>query len=122
MNNKKLTESLQKSFDYWSWVDEDSRIECFPIWKKILNANSEIIKNQAIWADGVKQDTEKYVNNFLESWSKAIEEPDFESARKSMQKWQEISKKTIDKNVEILIKVLELIENNWKNIQNRNIE
>ena len=122
MSNDKLTKSLQKSFEYWSWVDEDSRIECFPIWKKILSANSEIIKNQAMWTDGVKQDTEKYVHQFLESWSKAIEEPDFEAAKKSIQKWQEISKKTIDKDVEILIKVLELVETNWKDIQNKNIE
>lgn len=122
MSNDKITESLQKSFDYWSWIDEDSRIECFPIWKKILSTNSEIIKNQTIWIDGVKQDTEKYVHQFLKSWSKAIEEPDFESAKKSMQKWQDLSKKTIDDNVEILIKVLEMVENNWKDIQNKNID
>ncbi|MDH3339919.1 MAG: hypothetical protein OEL84_01390 [Nitrosopumilus sp.] len=83
MNNN-LTESLQKSFDYWSWVDEDSRIECLPIWKKFLSTNSEIIRNHTIIIDGIKQDTEKYVHQFLESWSKAIEEPDFDSAKRSM--------------------------------------
>ena len=121
MNNY-LTDSLQKSFDYWSWVDEDSRIECLLAWKKILNSNSEIIKNQEIWIDGVKHDTEKYVHQFLESWSHAIEEPDFESAKRSMQKWQDLWNKTTDENVKFLAKVLELIETYWKDIQNKNIE
>ena len=120
--NKKLTESLQKSFDYWSWVDEDSRIECFPIWKKILSDNSDIIKNQVIWADGIKQDTKKYVHQFLESWSKAIEEPNFESAKKSMQKWQEFWEDMTDENVKTLVKILEALETNWKDTQNKSIE
>lgn len=121
MNNI-LTESLQKSFDYWSWVDEDSRIECLPIWKKILNNNSEIIKNQTMWIDGVKQDTEKYVHQFLESWSQAIEAPDFESAKNSMQKWQKLWEETTDENVKIFVKVLEMVETYWKDMQNKSID
>lgn len=121
MNNI-LTESLQQSFDYWSWVDEDSRIECLPIWKKILSNNSEIIKNQTMWIDGVKQDTEKYVHQFLESWSKAIEAPDFESAKNSMQKWQKLWEETTDENVKIFVKVLEMVETYWKDMQNKSID
>ena len=117
-----LIETLQKSFDYWSWVDEDSRINCLPVWESILENNSEILKNQTVWIDGVKQNTESYVKEFLESWSHAIEESDFESAKKYMQKWQKLWENNIDENVQIFIKVLEMIETYWKDIQNKSID
>jgi hydrogenase maturation factor len=122
MSNNNLIDSLQQSFEYWSMIDEDSRINCLLVWKKILKDNSQILKNQTVLINNIKQDTENQVQQFLESWSHAIEESDFEAAKKSMQKWQDLFENLTNENVKIYAKVLETLETSWENIQSKNID
>ena len=39
-----------------------------------------------------------------------------------MQKWQKIWEETTDENVKTFVKVLEMVETYWKNMQNKNID
>jgi len=120
--NDEIINALKKSFDYWSGVDEDSRIECGLVWKKILKDNSEFLKNQTILINNNTQNTAVQVEQFLESWSHAIEEPDFYAAKKLIQNWKDVLENTSKENMELYIKVLELLETSWENLQSKNIE
>ena len=122
MSNQNLLDSLKKSFEYWSNIDEDSLLNCLLVWKKILRENSEFLKNQTILINNRKQDAEGQVEQFLESWSHAIEEPDFEAAKQSIQKWKDFLENTTEENSKIYTKVLELLETSWENMQSKNIE
>lgn len=122
MPNEELIDALKKSFDYWSKIDEDSLLNCFLVWKKILKDNSEFLKNQTILINDIKQNAEIQVEQFLESWSLAIEEPHFDAAKNSILKWKDFLENTSKENARIYTKVLELLETSWKNVQSRNIE
>lgn len=122
MSNTDLIDTLKKSFDYWSGVDEDSLLNCLLVWKKILKENSDFLKNQTILINNSRQDTEGQIHQFLEAWSQAIEEPTFEEARKSIQKWKNFLENTTQENAKAYTKVLELLETSWENMQSKNIE
>jgi hypothetical protein len=122
MSNNNLIDSLKQSFEYWSMIDEDSRINCLLIWKKILKDNSQILKNQTVLINNIKHDAENQVQQFLESWAKAIEAPDFEAAKKSIQRWQDHFENLTNENVKFYTKVLETLETSWESIQSKNID
>lgn len=115
-------DSLKQSFKYWSVIDEDSAINCFLVWKKILKDNSELLKNQIMMINNKKQNAEEPIMKFLERWSQAIEEPNYDAAKLSMQKWEEMWKTTINDNALLYAKILKILEKSWENIQNKNIE
>ena len=121
MFNNDLIISLRNSFEYWSNVDEDARINCFPVWKKIVNENSDLTKNQSIIANDSKMDGEIQVEKFLESWSHAIQEPDFELAKITMQEWKEVWENVTNKNVQLYIKILDTLEQSWENVRSKSI-
>ena len=120
--NNDLIVSLRSSFDYWSNVDEDSRINCFLVWKKIVNENPDLKKSQKIIANDSKMNSEIQIEKFLESWSHAIQETDFESAKIAMQEWKEVWENVTNENVQLYIKILETLEKSWENTQSKNIE
>lgn len=122
ISNNNLIDSLKQSFKYWSGIDEDSRINCLLIWKEILKDKSDFLKNQTVLINNIQQDTENQVQQFLESWSNAIEESDFEAAKNSMQKWQDLFENLTNENVKIYSKVLETLETYWEDIQSKNID
>ena len=122
MPNNELNDVLKKSFEYWSGIDEDSKIECLLVWKKILNDNSDFLKKQIILINNSKLDADNQLEEFLESWSKAIEEPDFEAAITSIKRWNEFLENTTEENKSIFTQVLESLETSWENMQSKNIE
>ena len=122
MSTNELSDVLKKSFDYWSGIDEDSRIECLLVWKKILNDNSEFLKNQTILINESNLDAKNQIEEFLESWSQAIEAPDLEKAKTMIREWTEFLENTTEENQKIFTKVLELLETSWENMQSKNIE
>ncbi|MHA7734753.1 hypothetical protein [Nitrosopumilus sp. S6] len=122
MFNNDLIVSLRNSFDYWSNIDEDSRINCLLVWKKILNENPDLKNSQSIIANDSKMDGEIQIEKFLESWSHAIQEPNFESAKIAMQEWKEVWENLANKNVQLYIKILETLEQSWENTQSKSIE
>ena len=121
MVKNNLIDVLKKSYDYWSGVDEDS-LECLFIWKKIIKEKPEFLKNHTLKINDIEQDVEIEIDQFLEAWSHAIEEPDFEAAKNSIKKWMKFFENTTEANVEIFEKTLELLENYWNNLQSKNIE
>ena len=122
MSNQVLIDALKKSFDYWSDVDEDTLLNCLLVWKKILKEHSEFLKNQTILINNIKQNAEGQIEQFLETWSRAIEKPDFEGAKQAIQKWTDFLENTTEENAEIYIKVLDLLETSWETMQSKNIE
>ena len=113
---------MKKSFEYWNRIDDDSPINCILIWKKILKTNPEILKNEIILKNNIKENIEDRIEKFLELWSHAIQQPNFEVAKKSMHEWQEFWKNMTDENFEFYTKILEILESSWENIQSKNIE
>ena len=122
MPDNGLIDSLKKSFEYWSAIDEESKIECLLVWKKILNENSNFLKNQTILINNNKLDAQNQIEQFLESWSKAIEEPMFETAITSIREWKDFLENTNKENQKVFTKVLELLETSWETRQRKNIE
>ncbi len=122
MSNNDLIDALKKSFEYWSGVDEESLINCLLVWKKILKDNSDLLKNQTILINNSKQNAEIQIQAFLESWSHAIEEPNFEAAKKTIQNWIGSLENTTVENIKVYTKVLEILEKSWENTQSKNIE
>jgi len=62
------------------------------------------------------------MQQFFEMWSYAIKKSDFEIAKKSMQDWREIWKNITDKEFKLYGEVLQMIENFWRDMQNKNFE
>ncbi|MFB5608017.1 MAG: hypothetical protein ACE5RG_07950, partial [Candidatus Nitrosomaritimum yanchengensis] len=62
------------------------------------------------------------ITRFLQFWSIAIRESDFEKAKMEMQECQELWKNITDVQFKIYVEVLNLLETYWKNIQDKAIE
>ena len=122
MPDNELTEALKKSFEYWSGIDEDSRIECLLVWKKILNDHADFLKNQTIMINNSNLDAKNQVEQFLELWSQAIEETDFEAALFMIREWKNFLENTSEENQKTFTKILELLKKSWEDMQSRNIE
>ncbi|MDH5432009.1 MAG: hypothetical protein OEW78_09050 [Nitrosopumilus sp.] len=115
-------DSLKQSFKYWSGIDEDSPINCYLVWKKILKGNSELLKNQTMVINNKKQNAEEPIMTFLEHWSQAIEESNYEMAKSAMQKWEKVWNTTINDNALLYAKILKILQKSWEDIQSKNIE
>ena len=121
--NKNLIDTMKQSFEFWHKTFDDSPINYPLIWKKALETNSEFLKKiEAVWKNNMKQGAEIQMQEFLELWSYAIRKSDFETAKKSMQQWQDFWKNTTDEQFKLYAEVLEMLETYWKDIQNKSIE
>ena len=118
-----LVETMRKSFEFWHKTFEDSPINILLVWKKATESNFEIIKKiSEIWKDNKNQNVKIPMMEFLEFWSNATREPDFEKAKKSLQEWQKFWKNTTDDQFKTYVKILEMLETYWKNEQSKAIE
>ena len=59
---------------------------------------------------------------FLEHWSQAIEESNYEMAKSAMQKWEKVWNTTINDNALLYAKILKILQKSWEDIQSKNIE
>ena len=112
-------ENMKKSYEFWNAVYTDSPINVPLVWKKALDSNSAFLKQvQEAWNVNAKE-SEEDLQQFLQTWSNSIKEKDFEKAIKSSsQYWTDFSESQTKFNV----KVLKMLEEYWKNIQDKNIE
>ena len=120
--NNDLQERVRQSYDFWHKKYIDSPINYPLVWKKVLESNSEIIKRIEAWKNNSKQSTEILIQQFFEMWSYAIKESNFEIAKKSMYEWEGFWKNITDEQFKAYSKVLQMIEEYWKDIQSKNIE
>ena len=118
-----LIDAMKHSFYFWHKNYVDAPLNYTLVWKKALESNSDILtKIEKTWRNTIKQSTEIRIEQFLEYWSQAIRKPSFETAKKSMQDWQEFWKNTSGGQFKIYVEVLEMLESYWKNEQNKSIE
>ena len=116
-------EPMRKSFEFWHKTYDDSPINVSLVWKKATESNFEIMKKiEEIWGEPMNQNTNIQMTQFLQFWSIATRKSNFEKAKIAMQEWKEFWKNTTDKQFEIYVEVLNLLETYWKNIQDKAIE
>lgn len=121
--NNSLVETMRKSFEFWHKTYDDSPINISLVWKKATDSNFEIMKKIEETLGGNKNQNENIqMTQFLQFWSIAIKESNFEKAKVVMQEWQEFWKNTTDEQFKIYIEILDLLETYWKNIQAKAIE
>ena len=112
-------ENMKKSYEFWHKIYGDSPINVPLIWKKALDSNSEFLdKFQNAWEFNAKK-SRSDLQQFLENWANSIKESNFEKANKSIsQYWINLS----DSQTKFNVEVLQMLEDYWRNIQNKNIE
>ena len=116
-------ETMRQSFEFWHKTYGDSPINISLVWKKATESNFEIMKKiEEIWGEDINQNTTIQMTQFLQFWSIATRKSNFEKAKIAMQEWKEFWKNTTDKQFEIYVEVLNLLETYWKNIQDKAIE
>lgn len=118
-----LLDPMRKSYEFWHKTYDDSPINVSLVWKKATESNFEIMKKiEEIWGEPINQNTNIQMTQFLQFWSIATRKSNFEKAKIAMQEWKEFWKNTTDKQFEIYVEVLNLLETYWKNIQDKAIE
>ena len=118
-----LLDPMRKSYEFWHKTYDDSPINVSLVWKKATESNFEIMKKiEEIWGEPMNQNTDIQMTQFLQFWSIATRKSNFEKAKIAMQEWKEFWKNTTDKQFEIYVEVLNLLETYWKNIQDKAIE
>jgi len=123
IENNDFVKIMKQSFDFWHKNYIDSPLNYLLIWKKILKSNFEIMKRvEELRKEDTEQITKTHIEQFFEMWSYAIRKSDFKIAKKSMQELVEFWKKTTYEEWRTYTEILQMMENYWKDIQNKNIE
>ena len=118
-----LVDTLKHSFEFWHKNYINAPLNYLLIWKKALDSNSAISKIiEKTWGSTIKQSTEIQMEQFLECWSQAIRQSNFELAKKPIQEWQAFWENTTDEQFRISAEVLRVLESYWKNEQSKSIE
>lgn len=118
-----LVGTMRESFEFWHKTYDESPINISLVWKKATESNFEIMeKIEEIWGENKSQNANIQMVQFLEFWSIATREPNFEKAKMVMQQGQEFWKNITDVQFKIFVEVLNLLETYWKNIQDKAIE
>jgi len=118
-----LVETMRESFEFWHKTYGESPINISLVWKKAIESNFEIMeKIEEIWGENKSQKTKIQMVQFLQFWSIATREPNFEKAKMVMQEGQEFWKNITNVQFKIFVEVLNLLETYWKNIQDKAIE
>lgn len=118
-----LVETMRQSFEFWHKTFDESPINILLVWKKATESNFEIMKKiEEGWRENKNQNANTPITRFLQFWSIAIKESDFEKAKMEMQECQELWKNITDVQFKIYVEVLNLLETYWKNIQDKAIE
>ena len=121
--NNPLVETMRQSFEFWHKTFEESPINISLVWKKATESNFEIMKKiEEGWRANTNQNANIPITHFLQFWSIAIRESNFEKAKNEMQECQELWKNITDVQFEIYVEVLNLLETYWKKIQDKAIE
>ena len=118
-----LVETMRQSFEFWHKTYDESPINVSLVWKKATESNFEIVKKiEEMWGKNKNQNANIQMVQFLQFWSIATREPNFEKAKTVMQEWQELWKNATNVQFKIYVEVLNLLETYWKNIQDKAIE
>ena len=118
-----FVESMKQSFEYWHKKYMSSPLNYPLVWKKILKSNFEMLeKIKQVREENAEKNTSIQMQQFFEMWAYSIRSSNFEIAKKSMERWEAFWKNTTDEEFKMYTEVLEMIQNNWKEMQNRNIE
>ena len=121
--NNYLLETMNKSYDFWHKVYEDSPINIPLIWKKALEKNFEIQKEiENAWKNNLENVSKMQMQQFLDWWALMIKQPNFKIESRTIQEWEEIWKNTTDQQFKVYSDILVMFEKYWKNIQDKNFE
>ena len=121
--NNDLEEITKQNFEYWHKKYMDSPLNYPLVWKKAMESNFEIMKKiEHVRKKNTKQVTTIQMQQFFDMWSNVIRISNFEIAKKTMQDWGEFWKNATDEEFRTCVEVLQMIQNYWKEIQNKNIE
>lgn len=110
---------MKKSYDFWHQVYVDSPLNISLIWKKALESNLELSTKLQKELQNSTQLGEINLKNFLEEWNQSIRESNFKKAVNSISHfWINAS----DTQTKFYFEILGMLENYWRNIQDKNIE
>ena len=121
--NNYLLENMQKSYDFWHKIYEDSPINIPLIWKKAIDTNFELQSDmQKTWKNNLENVSKIQMQQFLDWWALMIKQPMFRIESRTIREWEEIWKNTTDQQFKVYADILDMFEKYWKNIQDKNIE
>ncbi|MDX1440950.1 MAG: hypothetical protein R3237_00645 [Nitrosopumilaceae archaeon] len=114
-----LFENMKKSYEFWHQIYDDSPINIPLVWKKALESNSRFLNQlQEAWKINTRE-SESNLQKFLESWGNSIKESNFQKATKSLSQYLT---NFSDSQTKFNIEILKMLEEYWRNIQDKNIE
>lgn len=113
-------DTLRKSYEFWNQVYQDSHLNIPLIWKKALQSNSENIKQiEKVWRQTNPQNFQINLVQFLDLWATVIRESNYENLKDfPIEYYTKIS----EEQLKAYSKILDLLQNYWRNIQEKNIE